>query len=105
MNIPGSQEKHKASSGKWESKHLDAVLIFTHNQCEPRAKIAAFDMDGSLVSTKSGRVYPVNNNDWRMTFNETAPRIKKLYDEQGYKIVIFTNQKGIQVGIAVYANE
>ncbi|KAK6749589.1 hypothetical protein RB195_001914 [Necator americanus] len=88
----------KEKTGTWEGKHSDSVLIFTHNNCKPRAKIAAFDMDGTLVTTKSGKVFPVDNSDWRIIYDQVLPRVKKLYGEEEYKIVIFTNQKGIQTG-------
>ncbi|WKY04717.1 hypothetical protein Q1695_005602 [Nippostrongylus brasiliensis] len=88
----------KEKIGAWEGKHADEILIFTHKDCAPRAKIAAFDMDGTLVTTKSGKVFPVDNNDWRIIYDKVAPRLKKLHSEEDYKIVIFTNQKGIQVG-------
>ncbi|EYC42957.1 hypothetical protein Y032_0509g2721 [Ancylostoma ceylanicum] len=88
----------KEKTGTWEGKHSENILIFTHNNCEPREKIAAFDMDGTLITTKSGKVFPVDNSDWRIIYTEVVPRLKKLYGEEEYKIVIFTNQKGIQVG-------
>ncbi|KAE9421799.1 hypothetical protein Angca_003072, partial [Angiostrongylus cantonensis] len=85
-------------SGKWEGKHSDNILIFTHKDCVPRSKVAAFDMDGTLITTKSGKVFPVDNSDWRIIYNQVGPRLKKLHDEEDFKIVIFTNQKGIQLG-------
>ncbi|KHJ77000.1 putative DNA 3'-phosphatase, partial [Oesophagostomum dentatum] len=88
----------REKTGEWEGKHSDNILIFTHNKCEPRAKIAAFDMDGTLVTTKSGKVFPIDTSDWRIIYNQVVPRMKKLYGEEDYKIVIFTNQKGIQIG-------
>jgi len=59
-------------------------------------KIAAFDMDGTLIVTKSGKVFPVDENDWQIYSPEVITSIKKLSDD-GYKIVIFTNQGGIGV--------
>ncbi|KAK6028637.1 DNA 3'-phosphatase [Ostertagia ostertagi] len=88
----------KENVGTWEGKHADEILIFTHKDCEPRAKVAAFDMDGTLITTKSGKVFPVDNSDWRIIYDKVAPHLKKLHNEENFKIVIFTNQKGIKVG-------
>eukprot|EP00386_Alphamonas_edax_P007208 GDKI01023932.1.p1 GENE.GDKI01023932.1~~GDKI01023932.1.p1 ORF type:complete len:409 (+),score=99.98 GDKI01023932.1:19-1245(+) len=61
-------------------------------------KIAAFDMDGTLIETKSGDKFPKDKNDWRL-FHPTKVQEKlKEYSEKGYKIVILTNQKGISTG-------
>lgn len=57
-------------------------------------KIAAFDLDGTIIATKSGKSFPTDNDDWKMNFNEVIPAIKKL-SLKGYKIVIFSNQKGV----------
>lgn len=59
-------------------------------------KIAAFDMDGTLIVTQSGKVFPVDENDWQIYSPEIITSINKLYDD-GYKIVIFTNQGGIGI--------
>lgn len=57
-------------------------------------KIAAFDMDGTIIITQSGKVFPIDNKDWKINFPEVTKTIRKLSDN-GYKIVIFTNQGGI----------
>jgi len=59
-------------------------------------KIAAFDMDGTIIVTQSGKVFPVDENDWQIYSPEVITSINKLSDD-GYKIVIFTNQGSIGV--------
>ncbi|XGW29604.1 hypothetical protein V3C99_009003 [Haemonchus contortus] len=88
----------KEKIGTWEAKHSDEILIFTHKDCEHRPKVAAFDMDGTLITTKSGKVFPVDNSDWRIMYDKIGPHLKKLHNEEKFKIVIFTNQKGLQTG-------
>jgi len=57
-------------------------------------KVAAFDLDGTLIVTRSGKVFPVDENDWNIYSPEVITSINKLSDD-GYKIVIFTNQGSI----------
>ncbi|CAO4375352.1 unnamed protein product [Caenorhabditis nigoni] len=83
-------------TGSWESKDNGDLMIFTHDECEGRSKIAAFDMDGTLIKTKSGKVFPIDCRDWQLLFESIPSELKKLSSD-GWKIVIFTNQKGIQV--------
>lgn len=60
-------------------------------------KIAGYDLDGTLIRTKSGNVFPKDNDDWLINYDCI---LKKLRDEhsQGYKICVFTNQAGISKG-------
>lgn len=63
---------------------------------EPSKLIASFDLDGTLIKTKSGKKFAKNKDDYMYSFENV---IEKLYDlmKNGYKIVIFTNQKGISM--------
>ena len=85
---------------KWEEVVKSTkIQIMTVVGCEPRPKIAAFDMDGTLICTKSGRVFALNNDDWKLLYEpQTVQTIRRLYNEEKYKIVIITNQAGISTG-------
>eukprot|EP01132_Coremiostelium_polycephalum_P004718 gene4718-5892_t len=63
-----------------------------------REKVMAFDMDDTLIHTKSGNTFAVNRNDWKWLDDSVPEKLKKLYKEDGYQIVIFTNQGGIKSG-------
>ena len=56
-----------------------------------REKMAAFDFDWTLVSPKNGKTFPSNIDDWEWLYPNIPEKIKKHY-EDGYMIVIFTNQ-------------
>ena len=57
-------------------------------------KIAAFDLDGTLIQTKSKRRFPKDKDDWQLVNDLIKPKLKKLY-ENNYCIIIFTNQKNL----------
>lgn len=60
------------------------------------SKIAAFDLDSTIIETKSGNVFAKDIHDWKIMPN-VKEKLLKLY-EDNYKIVIFTNQSGIKSG-------
>jgi len=60
-------------------------------------QVAAYDMDGTLIKTKSGLVFPKDCNDWQLLYPDVPGKLKQLH-LKGYKIVIFTNQAGLSTG-------
>lgn len=66
-------------------------VIYNVNNAVHREKMAAFDYDWTLVSPKDGKTFPVNIDDWQLLYHTVPEKVKK-YHENGYMIVIFTNQ-------------
>jgi len=60
-------------------------------------KVASFDMDDTLIKTASGRKFPTGRNDWQWWDKSVKAKLIELH-EQGFKIVIFSNQNGIEKG-------
>lgn len=60
-------------------------------------KIAAFDLDSTLITTRSRAKFPKSPTDWRLLNSRVAPNIASLA-EQGYIFVVFTNQAGVSNG-------
>lgn len=73
------------------------VLLFHSEGLEHKSKIASFDLDGTLITTKSGKVFPVNSHDWRILLPQAEACLHSLV-EDGYKVVIITNQRGLAKG-------
>lgn len=59
--------------------------------------IAAFDYDNTIIKTKSGKVFPVNRDDWKL-FDDTFPVLISKLVNSGYRFVIISNQMGISTG-------
>lgn len=66
-------------------------LIINLNHAEHREKMAAFDYDWTLVQPKGGKTFPSNIDDWEWLY-PTIPDKLRSYHEDGYMVVIFTNQ-------------
>jgi len=58
--------------------------------------LACFDLDDNLIVTNSGRKFPIDRGDWNWWDKEAVPAKLKELHENGTKIVIFSNQKGIE---------
>lgn len=86
-----------ATEEKWEEYDHSRLLIYVSAGLEGRVKVAAFDMDHTIICTNSGKVFPTSMDDWRIMYAEIPGKLKTLYAD-GFKIVIFTNQKGISKG-------
>jgi len=102
-----------------DCKHIKEAIFKENNNCKnqnniwikkdtvivcdfgttPSDKILGLDMDDTLISIKSSNKFPVNSDDWILLFDKNK-MVEKLnsYLSEGYKIVIFTNQKGISLG-------
>ncbi|RPB28575.1 PNK3P-domain-containing protein [Terfezia boudieri ATCC MYA-4762] len=61
-------------------------------------KIAAFDLDSTLIKTSSGATFAKSESDW-MWWDPVVPtKLKELHSEgRVYNVTIFTNQGGIKL--------
>lgn len=83
--------KNQVPGSYWESYNNGQLLVYTPPDCKASDKIASYDMDGTLITTKSGKVMPGGVDDWKLAYGTVITTLKTKHSE-GYKIVIFTNQ-------------
>lgn len=57
--------------------------------------LAAFDMDSTLIKTKSGAKFAKSRDDWDWWDPSVPDKLRELHS-QGMSILIFTNQSGIE---------
>ncbi|VIO86275.1 Uncharacterized protein BM_BM16889 [Brugia malayi] len=81
---------------RWYCVGKDLIVLDfgSTNHC---ADVAAFDFDGTVVVTKSGKTFPESEYDWQF-FCESVPQTLAEIAEKNFKVVIFTNQRGILTG-------
>lgn len=71
------------------------LMVLTDPLSRPSEKVAAFDLDGTLVTTRSGRPFATGPTDWQW-FNKEVPAVLRRLHEDGYRLVIFSNQGAVR---------
>jgi bifunctional polynucleotide phosphatase/kinase len=57
-------------------------------------KLAAFDLDNTLIRVKSGKKFPTSSTDWCWLYDNVPDKLRKLIND-GWCVVIISNQKGL----------
>lgn len=65
------------------------------NDFKLKNKIASFDLDNTLVKTKSGKTFPVDETDWEFNFDNVIEILNKLINDD-YCLIIISNQKNLK---------
>ena len=76
-------------SVKFEDKN--DYLVGKSKNFEFKKKHAMFDLDSTLIETKSGKKISSDINDWKFLYKNINEMIQKYYEDD-YSIVIITNQ-------------
>lgn len=93
LSVSAIKDNYKDAklSPKW--KAFETIIFLERDEgLHDSSKIAAFDFDGCLVNTSVKRVGP---DAWSLLYPSIPEKLRKLYDE-GYKLVIFTNESNIE---------
>lgn len=101
--VNDSMKRLKTDDDKWDSVDHGKCFVFTSRGVEASSKVASFDMDNTLIKTMSGNVFPKNIDDWQLNYEKIPKKLKTLH-ENGFKIVVFTNQRGIETGKETIGN-
>lgn len=76
-------------------KGVCPILVLSSDDLEGRSKVAGFDIDFTVIKTASGRKFATGSNDWEWWDNKVPEKLRSL-DKDGYRVVFFTNQAGIE---------
>lgn len=94
-------QKVPPASASWQSLHDNFVLVRkprVNPTPQHRRKVAAFDLDGTLVRwvSESPGFWPSQLIHYELWNTAVITKMQQLYDQENYLLVIFTNQGGIQ---------
>ena len=82
--IPGSEENR-------------FTLITFQNHFRPTKgdgiKVIFADLDHTLITPKGKHVFPKTIDDWKWKDETIVSKLKDMYNNKGYEIVIVSNQK------------
>ena len=73
------------------------TLITFQNHFRPikdtGVKVIFADLDHTLITPKGKHVFPKTIDDWKWKDETIVPKLKDMYNNMGYEIVIVSNQK------------
>jgi bifunctional polynucleotide phosphatase/kinase len=73
---------------------LQTMAYSTFHSTQPRMggplRLALFDLDGTLITSKTGKRWSINGDDW--VFHGPVPSTLQKYADEGWTLVIVTNQ-------------
>ncbi|WAQ85810.1 hypothetical protein PtA15_6A439 [Puccinia triticina] len=76
---------------KWLEPIADTCLHGICGDPSPSTKIAAFDIDGTLIKVKSGKKFPANADDWKLWASNVPKKLQEAHAD-GFAIVLLSNQ-------------
>ncbi|KAJ1917069.1 DNA kinase/phosphatase Pnk1 [Mycoemilia scoparia] len=75
----------------------DPVLfVATYNNPQPSTKIAAFDLDYTIISPKGKHLRSKNGDDWMFWHPDVPSKLRQLHSD-GFRILILSNQYGLAI--------
>jgi bifunctional polynucleotide phosphatase/kinase len=73
---------------------LQTMAYYTFHSTQPQMvgplRLAFFDLDGTLITSKTGKRWSIDGDDW--VFQGSVPSTLQKYADEGWTLVIITNQ-------------
>ncbi|KAK7699142.1 DNA kinase/phosphatase Pnk1 [Diaporthe eres] len=66
------------------------------NKDKKRTKVAAFDLDSTLITSASGKKFSNDPLDWKWWDSTVPAKLRSIYQD-GYRVVILSNQNGLSL--------
>lgn len=72
--------------------YVEGNLLVRRCKWTKKKLVIGFDLDNTLIVTKSGNTFAIDENDWKWRY-DIAPDVLRELLSDGYGVVIFSNQK------------
>eukprot|EP00123_Amoebidium_parasiticum_P006916 comp17744_c0_seq1/m.17726 comp17744_c0_seq1/g.17726 ORF comp17744_c0_seq1/g.17726 comp17744_c0_seq1/m.17726 type:complete len:236 (-) comp17744_c0_seq1:688-1395(-) len=91
------KQRHTPAVKRGWSAPAPSLIVHTPTEGRVGPKVAAFDLDDTLVTTKSGRKSYMRTGptDWKWFLPAVPAKLQQLHKE-GYSLCIFSNQSTIK---------
>ncbi|XP_061169091.1 bifunctional polynucleotide phosphatase/kinase-like [Saccostrea echinata] len=76
-------------------KGVCPLMALTSPTLPGSEKVVGFDIDFTVIKTASGRKFAQGSSDWEW-WDECVPQKLRDLNAQGYRVIFFTNQAGIE---------
>lgn len=75
---------------------MTKLTLASHQESvrRPIKPVVFFDLDGTIITTKSGKVFPKDKHDWKLISGVRALMLDLMHDDT--QIIIVSNQGGIE---------
>ena len=73
------------------------LIYYRPNEIIHGQKVVIFDVDGTIIKTKSGKTFPIDKDDWLLWHSNVKTKLNQLIDD-GVRVIFLTNQNGIDTG-------
>lgn len=93
----GGDDETAVNADGWTDLPSEKLIIFTPSGVVAGSEILGFDVDSTIIATKSGKTFGVDYDDWKILFPNCIKKIE-AEAQNGKKICFFTNQAGIERG-------
>jgi bifunctional polynucleotide phosphatase/kinase len=93
--LPALTPSMPCGPGTWFQ--TDQCWCWSSPGAVPSSNVLAFDLDSTLVETKSGGAFAKNASDWQW-WHPSVPDVIQAAAGKGFKIVLMSNQLGVSKG-------
>jgi bifunctional polynucleotide phosphatase/kinase len=86
----------------WDSNESETIMFTLHEEnnifkSKLQVRFIGFDLDGTLITTKTGKEHPIDATDWKFRDEKVKQKLQELWREGCY-MAILSNQGGIKQG-------
>lgn len=100
LQLDIKEKNHVNKEESWKFLFNNSLLVYNpFFLCKSNhiTRLLSFDLDSTLIKTKSGKVFSINSDDWKLNYDNVPERIDYFYkkNKENTGLVIFSNQSKI----------